>query len=676
MMVGLLLPAGIVGIGGVGVFADETTQAGITTGEGIDGGDPDDPGTTTGEGIDDPGDPGDPDKPGGPVNLVDAIYLKNDEAGSDGKKHYVGEDFDSKYKALTITVKGKTIQLNGFYTTTKSAGLMYETADTATPLGPVLLSWSSSDDTVATVSPDGLITPVKDGEVTISVTISDAASEKSKYESPVPKKSVKLTVTGQTAEYVKSVTVIDENGHSLSSKDDAQTVINGANKFFPFYALITWHDPAAGTDRTEDTRTDTVTSTITWTVGGSSVAGTINKDTGRFKSTEYSGNCFVQVSVTGGVDGKAVRDIARVMVDTGEYAYKPAGSLTLKVVYRKFPDKIVQEHTYSLTDLSDELSSVTNSYTVLAGNRYGTIRATGYLFKDVLALEGVDFDDVYQYRFTTADGYDNPITSKLLYGSGSRYYFPNWDISSKAGAQVVPPVLAYSSNLIWGVSEVDSSAPLDDATRFRLVFGPLWSGEANSSFQIYYIGAVTFVLDGAPPADNGKGKGNDSGDGDNGGGKAGAEKDTQEKTPEDKDGDSIGKVDSEDKNGGSNVGGIDSNGGGGGGGNGSNGSNGRETQGASGTASPAKSGIGGSSPLSRAEAEGNSNADNVFKGKGNLKGLPGGNWKIYEMISNSKSTVAPLEMDLPWLPLAVPVACGGLLAGSLSFYLGFRRRLI
>ncbi|MDR0817708.1 MAG: Ig-like domain-containing protein, partial [Clostridiales Family XIII bacterium] len=497
-----------------GAFADEP-EAGTSSPGGAadpgDSGDPDDSG--------DSGNPGDPGEPEATPELAAAIYLKNDEPAADGKKHFVGEDFDSKYKTLAITVKGKTIQLNGYYTTNKSDGVMYETADSSSPLGPLLLSWSSSDNAVATVSPDGLITAVADGEVTINATISDATSEESKYEGAAPLKSVKIKISGQTAEYVKKVTVIDEAGKSLSSKDDAQTVISGANKFFSFYALITWHDPNTGINRTEDTRTDTVTSTITWTVGGSSVIGQINKDTGRFKSTEYSGNCFVQASVTGGVDGKAVKDIARVQVDTGVYTYQPANSLTLKVVYREFPDKVVQEHTYSLSQLSAKLTSATNTYTVLGGSRYGTIRATGYLFKDVLALEGVDIGDVYQYRFTTADGYDNPITQKLLYGSGARYYFPNWDISSRAGAVVVPPVLAYSSNLIWGESEVDPTAPLDDATRFRLVFGPLWGGEANSSFQIYYIGAVTIVLDGAPPADNGKGKGNDSGDGDDGGGK-------------------------------------------------------------------------------------------------------------------------------------------------------------
>jgi hypothetical protein len=165
------------------------------------------------------------------------------------------------------------------------------------------------------------------------------------------------------------------------------------------------------------------------------------------------------------------------------------------------------------------------------------------------------------------------------------------------------------------VSEVDYSAPLDDATRFRLVFGPLWSADSNSSFQIYYIGTITIVLTGAPPADNGKGKGNISGDGIGSG-----------------NGDGNGS-------GGTGVGyGYDGN-----------------DKGISKIVSGIKNGAG------KAAA---------------TKEPAGGDWKLYEMISNSKSTVAPLNMDLPYLPMAIPIAGAGFLAGGLTFYIGYRRRLI
>jgi hypothetical protein len=562
------------------------------------------------------------------------VFLKNGEPGSDGKHHFVGEDFDSKYKTLEISAKGKTVQLNGYYTTNKSDGTMFETADNGGPLGTVALRWESSDRQTASVSPSGLITPLKDGEVTITAT----AAEESKYDGKAPSKSVTVKISGQSGAYVSNVTIIDENGRELSEKADADTVISGKNQFYSFYALVMWHDPLAGTDRVEDTRTAAVTSTITWSVGGSSSIGSINADTGRFRSTEYSGNCYVQCSVTGGVGGKTVKDVARVQVDTGEYEYNPAKALTIRIVYEQFPDKVVQEHTWSLAELAARLPVNTYSSTILGNARYGVIRARGYLFKDVLGLENVALDDVHQFRFTTADGYDNPITSQLLYGSGQRYYFPNWDIGSRAGATVVPPLLALESNIMWNESFASPSTPLDSATRFRLVFGPLWGGESNSSFQIYYIQAITVVLKGAPPAGNGTGP--------------------------DKDSESGGGI-------GSGVG-DSGNGNGSGSGSGAAGQQGDAGQG------------GGSGNSADSDANSGTEADRLSAGsQEKLSGddlfgtsrFPGSNFKVYEMISKSKSNVAPLTMDMPYLPIAAPVAGGGLLAGAAAFFIGFRRRL-
>jgi hypothetical protein len=475
---------------------------------------------------------------------------------------------------------------------------------------------------------------------------------------------VLIKISGQSAEYVSGVTIIDEKGNSLSSKDDAETVIQGKNKFFAFHALVTWHDPRTGADRVEDTRRDKATSTIRWSVGGSNVVASINEDTGRLKTTEYSGNCFVQCSVTGGAGGKAVKDTARVQVDTGEYAYKPADSLTLKVVYQEFPDKVAQTHSYSLSALAGELSSVTNSYTVIGGERYGVIRATGYLFKDVLALEGVEIEDVHQFRFTTADGYDNPLTAQLLYGSGSRYYFPNWDIGSRAGASVVPPLLAFTSNMVWGESMADPGLPLDEGTRFRLVFGPLWGGESNSSYQIYYINAITIVLKGAPPAENERPK-NEGKD----------EKDDveDEEKDDEKTSDKGGAVGV-----GANEGGGDAAGtAGGSGGPKGDGDGAKGGEGGSdankGNAEPV-SGKAGSEPGPDRSAE--VGAKKASSGKGVIPFSSKGSFKVYEMISNTGTNVAPIDMDLPYLSAAGPIAGGCVVVGGVSFFIGFRRRLI
>ncbi|MDR1815174.1 MAG: Ig-like domain-containing protein, partial [Clostridiales Family XIII bacterium] len=588
----------------------------------------------------------------GATEYVNRLYLKNAEPDAAGKTHFVGEDSDKKYKVLTIEDKGKTVQLNGYYTTTESDGQMYETANSAGPLGEVLLTWKSSDTSVATVAPDGKITPVADGKATITATV----SEEIKYQGTAPSKSVELEVTGQSGEYVKKVTIIDAAGNALSSADDVTTIIDGKFKFYQFEALVVWHDPVTGADRTEDTRSGAgvVSSTIKWSLGGSAVCGTINEDTGRFKSSEYSGNCIVQCEVTGGKGGKSVKDTAIVQVDTGEYAYKPASSLKLTVVYQEFPDDVAQEHTYALSALTSKLASHTYSYTILGGSRYGTIRAQGYLFKDVVALEGVDIDDVYQFRFTTADGYDNPITSKLLYGSGARYYFPNWDIGSRSGASVVPPMLATSSNLMWGESEIDPSLPLDDATRFRLVFGPLWGGGANSSYQIYYIQAVTIVLKGAPPADSGTGTG------------AGSGKDTG------------GGSDDQDTGSGSGSGKTPGGGpGNGSGGDGPGSSGGGANDDAGGAAGASDVEPGGEPDRDGKDAGSTGGSDAVASSSdADEDGSAGGGYRIFEMISNSKSSVAPINKDLPGLGTAIPIAAGAVAFGGVSFFVGFRRRLL
>jgi hypothetical protein len=606
-----------------------------------------------------------PDGGAEPKEVVKALYLKMDEVGSDRKQHLVGEDSYSKYKTLSITVKGKTIQLNGYYTTNRSDGATYETADTGSPLGSITLNWKSSDEEIATISPNGLITPISDGDVTITATV----AEEIKYEGDAPEKSVEIKISGQTAEYVSAVTIIDKDGNSLSSKEDAVTVVEGKNQFFDFYALITWHNPKTGKDRVEDTREDEVTSTIKWLIGGSSVVATINEDTGRLKSTEFSGACYVQCSVTGGNGGETVKDTARVRVDTGESGYKPAESLTLKVVYQMFPDEIVQEHTYSLADLAGRLPPYTGSYTVLGGARYGVIRASGYLFKDVVALEGIRIEDVYQFRFSTADGYNNPVTYQYLYGSGARYYFPNWDIgSSRAGASVVPPILAYESNMIWGQSYPDLDEPLDTGTRFRLVFGPLWGGDTNSSYQIYNIQGITIMLTGAPPAENEAPNTQ----------KEEKEERKQKEEEEKKEKDKAIVNAAEEKQepailqnwAGESGGGSE------GGGNSGSGSEGRGTGGNGGEDSNPVTGEGGSaSGLQKDDQAAASDEDTDPSASGIIPFTSKNKFKIFEMISNTDTNVAPLNMDLPYIGAAIPIACSGIAAGGLSFLIGFRRRL-
>lgn len=53
-----------------------------------------------------------------------------------------------------------------------------------------------------------------------------------------------------------------------------------------------------------------------------------------------------------------------------------------------------------------------------------------------------------------------------------------------------------------------------------------------------------------------------------------------------------------------------------------------------------------------------------------------GRFKVYEMISNSNTQIPPVDMDLPGLGAAGPIAGGVFMAGGVSFFFGFKRRLL
>ncbi len=551
---------------------------------------------------------------------VTQLILKYEDPDTPNKYYPVGEDGDASHKWLQIDQKGEKVQLVVYYKTEQHPYSEFSAANGSENLGEIPLVWQSSDNNIATVGPDGVVTPRGNGTVTITATV--GLSDPLKYEGTAPYRSVVIIFDGQDGEYVSEVTIIDEEGVDMGRKAGTTKLFGKLDTHFKFYAQITWTD-ADGNTRVEDTRNDKPSSSVKWSIGGSTIPASINEDTGTLTLTQYSGNAYVICSVTGGLFGETVRDYAQFQLDTGQYEYNPSDSLTLKVVYQEYPDKVVQEHTYSYSELLGSLSSYTYNYTIMRGFDYGCIRAQGFLFKDVMDLEGIKLEEVYQFRFGTMDGYDNPVTYQLLYGSGPRYFFPNLDISSKSGATVVPPMLAYSSATVWNQSEVDPSLALDDGTRFRLVFGPLWSGETNSAYQIYYIHTITVVMAGAPPVTPG------DGDDDGGGGGTG-----DENNGSDQSGDGLAGV------------------------KGVNGSAGTELVDPGGADNDAtdESGEGAAGALSATDGEGRG-------------------WRVYEMMSKAQSQLAPLEYDNPLSPFAAPVGFASVAAGVGFTYLGFKRRL-
>ena len=441
---------------------------------------------------------------------VKRLLLKWDKLDDDGVTHFVGDApiVERAYRQIQIQNFGETVQLNGYYLSTDDTGVAYQTADSSTAIGSFNLTWISSDDTVATVSPSGLVTPHGvNGTVVITATVADPRV----YRDAVPQASVTIVFDGQEGKYVESVEILDEEGNSIGENWGGVTVYDEENEFHQLHARVTWRNVVDGTQTVETTGSGDVydpqgvDSTVIWNISTSS-AFTINEETGRLRCGSYSGNAYVTCSVVGGLGGALVGDTANVQLDTGVYEYNPANSLVLKVVWEERPDEVVKEVEYSYEELLDLLPSRHVDATVVSDQRFGVISADGFLFKDVVSLAAVDDLDVLQYRFSTADGYDNPVSYSYLF-SGPRYYFPNYELNgSRAGGVIVPPLLAYQSSFEWNRSEANPNVALDEGMRFRLVFGCLASGDANTSFQIYYIHGITIVLKGAPSSGGNGGK--------------------------------------------------------------------------------------------------------------------------------------------------------------------------
>jgi hypothetical protein len=577
----------------------------------------------------DPGDPSDPSDPTDPSDPPDTteeyvtrLFIQDDTPDADGTRHYIGEG-EPGYENISITSKGRQVQLNSWYTTNLAYGAIHETANSEQGLGGFTVDWQSSDNSIATISPTGLITPYANGRVFITVSVQDSSLYQGDS-SPV--KVIEVICDGQEGEYVTKVTIIGEDGVGMGTDAGTVKLITDESPVsYRFFVQVTWSDSDGTIVRVEDTRLgDTVTSSVVWSITGNPSAGTINADTGQLRTTGYSGNLLVICDVTGGLGGKTLRDIAPVQVDTGVYEYDPQESLTLRVVYQEFPEIVIVEQTYSFAELLGMLPTTSSPYTVLGNNTYGVINARGFLFKDVIGLAGVDLADVYRFVFGTPDNHDAPVSHQLLYGSGARYYFPNWDIGSKAESVVVPPMLAYESSMVWGQSEVDPSLSLDEGTRFRLCYGPTWEGNSNSYYQTYWIHTITIELTGAPPAnpDLGDGEGDGEGPGENkGGGGTGN--------------DGIG--------GGGTAGGADGD--------------------------DAPNASDGTAPNDAKTPDGEGLEDIL-----SALDTSGGGYRVYEMIKPMNSQVPALVLDSPLLPYAGPIALGNLMAGFAITYWGFRRR--
>ena len=651
---------------------------------------------------DEPGPSDEPVPPEPETYYVKKLLLRWDKPDADGVTHFVGDAniVERAYKTISITEFGETVQLNGYYLSTDDTGEAYQTVDSSTSIGSFDLNWASSDESIAVVSPAGLVRPQgKNGTVVITASVADPRV----YQGDVPTATVSITFDGQDGKYVKCVEILDDGGNAIGEQWGGVTVYEKENEFHQLHARITWHNVIDGTETTEVTGSgDTydasgIGTTITWGISAST-AFSINEDTGRLRCGAYSGNAFVTCTAVGGLGGKVVTDTANVQLDTGVYEYNPSDSLTLKVVWEERPDEVVKEATYTYEELLGMLPTRKVNATVVSSQRFGVISAEGFLFKDIVNLVAVDDADVFQYRFSTADGYDNPVSYKYLFDSGNRYYFPNYELGkSRAEGEIVPPVLAYKSTLQWNTSEANPEVALDEGTRFRLVFGCLATGDANTSFQIYYIHGITVVLKGAPSAGGNNGNGDKTKPGDD----AKPEKSKPSQKDPDKQPEKSGQSqDSEDpvdvdapeeqqedpteaqdggwqdipgSGNGSNSGNSSN------GGQGSRNANGAQSGSPNGTATTSSQTPQAASDASEAQASpGGETPRNVLSAAEAAAGTDVGSskrWRVYQMMNKTNSDVPDWDDENPISPFALPMTVGTFVAGVGATGIGFIRRL-
>lgn len=600
-----------------------------------------------GGGTTDPGGDAGGDSSPETIQVSELVLQWAAEYGNDTKQ-FVGEGWD--IPSITVTSKGQLVQLNGWYLDNTGSGELLQTASGDTQLGAFALNFTSSDPSVATVDlTSGLVTPKGNGTVTITASV----AKPEKYGAATT--SIEITFDGQEGEYVSSVDIFGEDGTLLEGVDDDGNAVSELLELTSnsdgvlrcqLYARVHWIDADGNEVRVEDTRDGGVSTTLRWETAGNNAVVAINEKSG-LVSTQKRGTGAVRVVVAGGLGGDNVTATLRLRVETKQDpAGIPAESLTLRVVYDDYPDAEVNAKTFTPEDLAAQLTSYDYLYTVISGTTtsgkgFATVCASGYLFKDVLGLMGVDLDDISQLSFLTTDDYPEPVSHEYLFGS-KRYYWPDYDQGITAGGEVVPPLLAVSSYWTWDAL-ADPNGDMTEEDRFQLVFGAKDTNDANSKKQIKYIYGITIHMSGAPP--------------------------TPAPTPDDGGGDGDG-----DGGSGGNGSGSGGSGGTGGGDGGSGSGSGGSVGAASGNGTSGADGSSSASNASGSASQAAATATASSSGSGG-SGSGNGQWRIYQMMAKSKSNPGELDLENPFAPYALPAGCAVFALGCAQSFASYRRRL-
>ena len=389
------------------------------------------------------------------------------------------------------------------------------------------VSWSVSDPSIAAISPSGILTAVGDGIVAVTAT----ATANTQGGAPLAC-TIYIEVTGQTdARYVSGIRIAGPDGEALSGPYVLEQDLSTATA--QFYALVDVVDPATGATQTYSTKNGSIASQtgdiadVTWYAGDTIAA--IDQTTGLFRPSRY-GIASIYCASAAGHGGATVTGGATVNTKDptgGEVRddYHPQSSIKVKAYYEEDPpadlhddsDKhFVINKEYSLEQL-ESMGTVTATYTALSDSAYYTMTGRGVALSTLLEDAGVNIAGMSQLNFGTADNIDRPVSSAFIFDT-NRYYFPNIDIGSYAGAVQVCPIIAFESNEIKNAG-TDPNFDMTEATRFRLLFGSTPDG-GTSQFQIKWINTLYVVLAGGPPVQpgNGENPGGSNNEGDQPGG--------------------------------------------------------------------------------------------------------------------------------------------------------------
>ncbi|MGV8083946.1 MAG: Ig domain-containing protein [Coriobacteriia bacterium] len=486
----------------------------------------------------------------------------------------------------------------------------------------VVLSWKTSDASVATVNSRGVVTAVGDGTVKITATTPNGVSG-----------SLSIRVFGQSKAYVTSVDIVNDEGISYGDsrigfdKVDSSATVH-------LYARIAYSDGtfACNAPNAPDYTPSADLSTLSWSVSNVDV-GYVNAASGNFLA-KAQGTVAVYAKMTGGdpsENGGVAQDRVWIVIDTGSGHEEnlPSSELVVKVVYQDNESLVAETHTFTIAELKAiQNARCTYTLTRSAGN-YVTDSAQGIYMTTLLDKLGIVLDEVYAFRFAANDG-ANPgaITKRFLFDY-TRYYFPYFDTGGlMADRQLVMPMLAYADNWREGGTCEEDYSSLNSGTCLRLLFGSTGAADGSTAKSIKYIHTMTIVMAGSPPVgeggDGGSGSGLDTGSGTGSGDGSGTGTGT-----------------------GSGIG------------------TGGSTGDGSGT------GTGNVTALLNSSG-GSGDGDATDGGSGAARGR----WQVFEMMGTSASDIDPIILDNPLQPWALPSAGTLVLVGAFYVLVRFKKEVI